>query len=138
MTKAIPDYTDRERLLVTQTLAERYGKQVPVENAESELLLDPINSTTTTCPALVWDERGAHFVISKIADSRFRCQFYYNEVQQFGTGKDVYDSLGDCVLTLLQVQSDHERDRQGVRSGMNAVDFSKANDGEDYFPPIII
>lgn len=138
MTKAIPKFSDRECLLVAQTLAERYGKQVAVESAESELLLDPINNLTTTCPALVWDERGAHFVISKIADNRFRCQFYYNQVEQFGTGKDVYDSLGDCALTLLQVQSDHERERQGMRSGMNAVDFSKANDGEEYYPPIII
>ncbi len=138
MPKAIPKFSDRECRLVEQTLAERYGEAVKVDRAESELMLDPVHNKTTLCPALVWDAREAHFVISKTADNRFRCQFYYNHVEQFGTNKEEYDSLGDCVLTLLQVQSDHERERKGVRSGMNAVDFDKANDGEEYYPPIII
>jgi hypothetical protein len=73
-----------------------------------------------------------------VAAKRFRAQFYYGEAEQFGVGKDEFDELGDCVVTLLQVQSDHERQMQGIRSGMTAVDFEKANDGEDPFAPIII
>jgi hypothetical protein len=87
---------------------------------------------------LYWQERGANFVVFKVAAKRFRAQFYYGEAEQFGVGKDEFDELGDCVVTLLQVQSDHERQMQGIRSGMTAVDFEKANDGEDPFAPIII
>lgn len=141
MSNSIPDFTASERRLVNQTLQERYGKPVAVESVEAELLLDPFDSATTPCPSLTWVERDAHFVIFKTGDknhSRFRCQFYYIEAEQFGTGKDEYDSLGDCMITLLQVQSDHERKRISLRSGMNAVDFRQANDGEEYYPPIII
>jgi len=36
------------------------------------------------------------------------------------------------VVTLLQVQSDHERQMKGVRSGMTASDF------DDYDGPLVI
>jgi hypothetical protein len=138
MASPIPAFTDREKHLVGQCLKERYGHNVPVETAEAELQLDLLKEELTTCPTLIWQERGANFVIFKTGDNRFRSQFFYTDVEQFGTGKDEYDNIGDCAITLLQVQSDHEREKAGVRSGMNAVDFSKANDGEDSFPPIII
>lgn len=138
MARPIPKFSDRERQLVSQSIYERYGYTVPLVSAEAELQLNLLEDHLTTCPTLTWDERTAHLVIFKTGDSRFRCQFYYTDVEQFGTGKDEYDNLGDCVITLLQVQSDHEREKQGMRSGMNAVDFSKANDGEDYFAPIIV
>jgi hypothetical protein len=138
MARPIPKFTDRERQLVSQSIFERCGNVVPLETAESELQLNLLKDDLTPCPTLTWDEQGARFVIFKTGDSRFRCQFYYTEVEQFNTGKDEYDSLGDCVITLLQVQANYERERQSIRSGMNAVDFSKANDGDEYFAPIII
>lgn len=138
MVRPIPKFTERERSLVHQTIKERYGSDVTFQDVDAELQLNLLEEKLTTCPSLAWDERGAHFVIFKTGDSRFRCQFYYTDIEQFGTGKDEYDNLGDCVLTLLQVQADHELQVQGIRSGMNAVDFSKANDGEEYYPPIII
>ncbi len=138
MARPIPKFTDRERTLVSQTIYERYGQTVPLQTAEAELQLNLLEETLTTCPTLTWDARTAHFVVFKTGDNRFRCQFYYTDVEQFGTGKDEYDNLGDCVVTVLQVQSDHEREKQGIHSGMNAVDFTKANDGEEYFAPIII
>ncbi len=138
MTNPIPDFSDSEHRLVSQTLLERYGKQVPVQSADAELQLDPLSDDFSTCPTLYWEERGANFVVFKVADKRFRAQFYYSEAEQFGVGKDEFDELGDCVITLLQVQSDHERQMRGVRSGMTAVDFEQANDGEDPFAPIIL
>ena len=138
MSTTIPDFTEREKKLVQQCLKERYGKEVPVETAEAEVMLDQLTQALDTCPSLTWQERDANFVVYKTGDNRFGCQFYYIETEQYGTGKDEYDNLGDCVITLLQVQADHELSRKGVRSGMNAVDFSKANDGEEYFGPIII
>jgi hypothetical protein len=138
MSTKIPNFTQRELNLVKQCLKERYGQDVPVEVAEAELMLDQLTQALDTCPTITWQERTANFVVSKTGDNRFRCQFYYIEAEQFGTGKDEYDNLGDCVVTLLQVQADHEAMRQGIRSGMNAVDFSKANDGEEYHGPLII
>ncbi len=138
MSRPIPDFTAREKNLVGQAITERYGNVVPLQTVVAELQLNLLVDELTACPSLTWEERGAHFVIFKTGDSRFRCQFYTTDVEQFGTGKEEYDNLGDCVVTLLQVQADHELQREGIRSGMNAVDFTKANDGEEYFAPIII
>lgn len=138
MTRPIAPFTDREKKLVAQCIAERYGQEVPAETADAELQLDPLKEDLTRCPTLTWTVDNAHFVIFKTGDSRFRCQFYYGDVEQFGTNKEEYDTLGDCALTLLQVQADHALMRKGIRSGMNAVDFSKANDGEEVFPPLIV
>jgi hypothetical protein len=138
MARPIPKFTERERNLVRQTIKERYDSDVSFQDVDAELQLNLLKEDLTTCPSLTWEDQGAHFVIFKTGDSRFRCQFYYTDVQQYGTGKEEYDSLGDCAVTLLQVQADLELQRQGIRSGMNAVDFTKANDGEEYFAPIII
>jgi hypothetical protein len=128
---SIPDFTDAEIKLASQTLRERYGREVPIETAEAEIGIGD-DAELTNCPVLYWQERGAHFVVFKIADSRFRAQFFYSEVAQFGTGKSDIDNLGDCLVTVLQVQSDHERQMAGVRSGTTAKDF------DDYDGPLVI
>jgi hypothetical protein len=71
--------------------------------------------STTLCPTIYWAERGAQFVVCKVAVDRYRCQFFYSEAEQYGTGHNDYDSLGDCVVPLLQVHSDHERAQRGPR-----------------------
>jgi hypothetical protein len=111
MTIGIPDFNDAERARVAALLAHRYGKQVMLELAESELQLDPDSDVLTVCPTLYWHERGAHFVVCRVAKDRYRCQFFYNEVEQYGTGITDYQDLEACVLMLLRIQSDHERDR---------------------------
>jgi hypothetical protein len=126
------DFTDSELKLVNQSIMERYGRVVPVQVADAEVQLDPEDEKLTDCPTLYWEERGAHFVVIKIGDSRYTGQFFYNEATQFGTGKPMFDNLGDCVVTLLQVQSDHEQQMKGVRSGMTAPDF------DDYDGPLVI
>ena len=131
--KTIADFSSTERQLVAQTLRERYGRSVPLEEADAELELQPDSGELSLCPAMYWEERSAHFVIFKTGDSRFRAQFFYSEAQQFGTGKEEFDNIGDCVVTLLQVQSDHERQMKGIRSGMTALDFD-----EDYHGPLIV
>lgn len=137
-TLSIPDFTDGEIQLANQTLFERYGRLVPLQAADVELRLDAASEDLASCPSLYWEERGAHFVVSKTGESLFRCQFFYTDVEQFGTGREEYDNLGDCLVTLLRVQADHERERAGVRNGMTAVDFDKAGDDEEYHPPLII
>jgi len=127
----IPDFNEAELKLAGQTLLERYGHNVSIEAGEAEIGVGD-DTELTNCPVLYWQERGAHFVVFKVSESRYRAQFFYSEAQQFGTGKNDFDNLGDCLVTLLQVQSDHERQMAGVRSGATAKDF------DDYDGPLVI
>jgi len=108
----VPDITDAELWVVEATLKERYGKPVEVQLADVELRLDHAVPDLTLCPAMVWKEQGAGFVISKVGDNRFRCQFFYSVREQYGTGKAEYDDLLECVVALLKLQADHGAKRQ--------------------------
>ena len=134
MSATFPDFTEAEQQLVKRLLVERYGRPVAIEIADSELALDPASDLLTVCPTLYWSGRGAHFVVCKVEHGRFRSQFYYSDNEQFGTGRPDYDDLEHCVLVLLQVQSDHERQRANLFSGATGADL----DGEDYFGPPVI
>jgi hypothetical protein len=133
MNTTIPDFTDAEQKLVSAFLFERYGKLVPLQTADSELQLDALSDELSLCPTLYWAERGAQFVVCKVAAERFRCQFFYSETEQYGTGHDEYDSLGDCVVTLLQVQSDHERQLASI-----SANATQASIDDDYSGPLVI
>lgn len=138
MARRIPDFTARERNLVSQTLTERFGMPIPLQAIQAEIQLDLLKEDLTQCPSLSWQMDVCNFVVFKTGDSRFRCQFYYTDAEQFGTDRSEYDSLGDCVIDLLQVQDTHEQERKRVLRGLNAVDFTKANDGEDNLAPLIV
>jgi hypothetical protein len=138
MPRPIPDFSAREKNLISQTLVERFGSAVPLQMIQSDIQLSLLNDELTTVPSLTWQEGLCHFVVFKTADCRFRCQFYYTDAEQFGTAQSEYDVLGDCVIDLLQVQGKHEQERARMLRGINAVDFSKANDGEENFAPIIV
>lgn len=137
MSNLIPDITDNEQHIVSEALLQRYGKLVALQLADSELQLDPQSTQLTDCPTLYWSERGADFVICKVGESRYRCQFFYSDQEQFGTGRDVYDNLAECVTTLLQVQADHEKTRQGVPSGATRSELGGDAD-DDYTGPLVI
>lgn len=128
------DFTESELKLVSQTLFERYGRMVALQTADAEVQLDPEREDLASCPVVYWEERGAHFVVFKLDSSRFKAQFFYNEATQYGTGKESFDNLGDCLITLLQVQADHEKEMQGIRSGMTRLDIA----GDNYDGPLII
>ena len=129
-----PDFTEAEYKLAAALLFDRYGKLVPIQLADSELQLGTDPPQLTLCPALYWNERGAHFVLCKVATDRYRCQFFYSEAEQYGTGKDEYKDLRECVMTLLQVQSDHERQLANVSSGATAANLSD----DDYHGPLVV
>ena len=132
----IPDFTDAEWQLVNQILLERYSRLVPLQAADVELLLDPTSNNLTSCPTLYWNELGAEFIVSKLADQRYRCQFFYSAHEQFGTGRDVYDNLGDCVTTLLRLQADHHQ----TRSSALAKPLANRSSGQadEYDGPLVI
>lgn len=133
MNTTIPDFTGAEQKLVSASLFERYAKLVPFQLADSELQLDASSEELTLCPTIYWAERGAQFVVCKVAADRYRCQFFYSETEQYGTGHDEYSSLGDCALTLLQVQSDHERQLANISSGATKADID-----DEYHGPVMI
>jgi len=116
--RAIPDFNTAERWVIESALQERYGHFVPIELADSDLKLDPDAPVLSTCPTVFWSERGCNFLIFKTAEDRYRCQFFYTDDEQYGTGRDEYDELAECVSLLLKLQADHEKQRQGVQTGM--------------------
>lgn len=138
----LPDFSPVDLALAEQTLFERYGERVAVEPVEVELKLDPERSTLTAVPALYWSAREAEFVVCRLPTGGYRAQFFYSPSEQFGTGRDAYDSLGDCLIAVLQVQADEEQSRQGVKTGMTGADFGTPGKGEasddDYLGPIVV
>ena len=133
---SIPDVTDSEFQLVNQILLERYSRLVPLQAADVELQLDPDSTTLTTCPSLYWNELGAEFVVSKRADHRFRCQFFYSVDEQFGTGRDFCDNPGDCVTNVLQIQADHHGTRSAALT--DVIGEKSPLQDDDYHGPIVI
>ena len=117
-TQSIPDFNSAERWVIESALKERYGRNVPIELADSELKLDPGAPVITACPTVFWSERGCNFLIFKTGEDRYRSQFFYTDEEHYGTGRDEYDELAECVGLLLKLQADHEKQRQGVHSGM--------------------
>jgi len=125
-TQSIPDFNSAERWVIESALKERYGHIVQVELADSELKLDPGAPVITTCPTVFWSERGCHFLIFKTGEDRYRSQFFYSEEEQYGTGRTEYDELAECVGLLLKLQADHEKQRQGVESGMTGGEIKQS------------
>jgi len=113
MTK-IADFTKTEIWTVESTLKERWGKDNGIEFqfADTDVRLSPSDRETVECPALIWQYEGCNFIIIKTGIQSYRCQFFYRGYQQYGTGVHEYDDIGDCIVSLLQVQSDHQREQQ--------------------------
>lgn len=93
---------------------ERHGKTVATGLADSELRLDPESTTLTVRPTIFWTERDTSFVVFKTRESRYRRQFFYGAHEQYGTGREVYDDIGECV-THLYTASGGPRTSTGVR-----------------------
>lgn len=122
--RKISDFTDAERWVLATTLTERYGAPVAVELADSEIKLDSASKEITLCPTFYWEQLGVEFVIFKVAENRYRSQFYYSITEQYGTNRE-FDDLAECVITTLRLQADHEKDRAGVTSGKTGADLNR-------------
>ena len=107
----IEDFTKNELWVIEETLAERYTDKVETDQGEAELRLDPHATELVPCPVIFWVDSGYNFVVAKIGDRRYRAQFFLRVHQQFGTGIDEFSDISECVVTLLQVQSDHQAKR---------------------------
>ena len=138
MNVTVSDFTAVERELVAKLLQHRYGKPVEPEMADSELKLDAASGELTLCPTLYWSQRGAHFVVCKVAPERYRCQFFYSDADHYGTGLDDYTDLKTCVLTLLRVQADHESRSASISGGAAALESATIAPDDEYHGPLVI
>ncbi|HFE48719.1 MAG TPA: hypothetical protein ENJ21_05325 [Chromatiaceae bacterium] len=109
----IPDISETEKWVIENTLKERYGQDVPIELADSEIRLNPSDRELSSCPVVYWNADDCNFIIFKTGDRRYRCQFFYRSYQQFSTGVHEYDDLTECIVSLLQAQADHTAKERG-------------------------
>lgn len=111
---SIADFTKSEIWTVESTLKERWGKEneIELQFADTDIRLNLGEKDTTECPAMIWQHEGCNYVIFKTGIQNYRCQFFYRGYQQYGTGVFEYDDIGDCIISLLQVQSDHARENK--------------------------
>ncbi len=122
---AIPEFNDAEKWVIGSALKERHKTKIAIELADSEVKLDPNSEEPTVSPAVYWSARGANFAICKIAENRYRSMFFYTVYDAYGTGRDAYDEIADCVSTLLRLQADHEKERAGASSGKTRDDLNQ-------------
>ncbi len=116
--KKIEDFSPTELDVVKTTLTERFGQEIPVELGDAEIRLYPDDRELVTRPVMYWasPEDDSKFFIAKVKNNEFRCQFFYRGYQQYGTGKDRYDNVGDCVISMLQVHTEHEEAKKQEQS----------------------
>ena len=73
---------------------------------------------------------------------RDRARAAYLEARGFrifrARNQDVYDNLGDCVITLLRLQADHHGTRSGSLPEGAARQGPAGDDDENYLPPIVV
>ena len=103
---SFPGFSASDLSLAHACLKERFGKDIEIQEVETEVRLSLGDRDLVLCPALYWKEDGCAFVLSKTGQAAYRAMFFYSVKDRFGTGKEDYDNLGDCMITLLKVQED--------------------------------
>ncbi|MFN2308965.1 MAG: hypothetical protein ABR553_04420 [Gammaproteobacteria bacterium] len=67
----LPDFNDSELWTVRSALKERYGHDVEVQLAETEVRLSRHTTNMTPCPTLYWQAGdGCHFLVVKTGAER--------------------------------------------------------------------
>jgi len=112
----IPGFSPSDIKLVQATLMERFGHGADIQEVETEVRQSQADRELTACPALFWTWDDCAFVVSRTGQAAYRAMFYYSVKDRFGTGKEEYDNLGDCVISLLKVQEEEQTKRE-TRTG---------------------
>jgi len=108
MTTKIPDFDVNELAIIRSALKNRYGREIEIQLADSEVQLEPNSAEITHYPTVFWQVAAVSFVILKLASAHYRCLFLYGDDQQYGTGVEDYYDIATCVTQLLQAQADHD------------------------------
>ena len=109
----IADIKDSEMWIIKTTLKERYGEDRELQMADGEIRLSPSDRELSSCPMVIWEDDGCHFVVMKTDDRKYRAQFFYRGYQQYGTGVHEYDDLTECTVGILQAQADFVAKERG-------------------------
>jgi len=109
-TTMLLEFTDIEIATIRELLTRRYEKDIEIHLADSDMTLED-EKEPREFPTVFWHARGANFMVIKTGMFGFRTQFFYTPHEQFDTGVDEFNSLGQCVSTVLQVQAEHEKQR---------------------------
>ena len=104
---SIPNFTPTEIETVHQLVHQRYQETIEIQLADSELMFDLKRGQRVDCPTLFWHMHGANFAVIRSGLNRRRCQYSFAPHDQHSTDREEYDSLEQCIITLLQVQVDH-------------------------------
>lgn len=140
----IPDFSTAELKRVRGILKARYHGDVEIHVADCEMSLRGQADEVTEYSALFWRALVVNFVIVRSAQDAFRYQYFYTPDEPYGTGHPEYNELTECVGAVLQVESDHAREKEGVRSGTSGeifLDHRKTSIGlppKPYTPTIYI
>jgi hypothetical protein len=114
----IPDITSHEMWLIQSTLNERYSTIVKAQQVDVELRLSPADRDLTICPAVFWEDGKCRFIIAKTFEDKrtgnrlYYSQFFYSMRHNYGTEEHEHKDLGDCVVNLLKLQEDFEKQQQ--------------------------
>ncbi len=106
----IKDFSDTDVQTVQKTLDERWGKdKTELQFADVDVRAN--DRELSTCPALFWEHKDSRFIIFKISNLTYKAQFDYNGQDQYGTPEVIFDNVLDCLVTILQVHADLEREK---------------------------
>jgi len=111
-TRPIADFTDAELWTLRTALQERYGHKPDLQLGEAEVRLNRQHRHLTVCPVAGWQDGDCTMLVFKSGPGDYRGEFFYRVHEHYGTGIESFDNLAVCLVTLLQVQADHARDRQ--------------------------
>jgi hypothetical protein len=74
------------------------------------------------CPTVFWPTRQANFVGLWVENTSYRSESFFRPHEQWAAGPLEYAMLKRCVVALLTVQTDHER--EGGFSGSSRPTFA--------------
>ncbi|MBF2761545.1 MAG: hypothetical protein ISN28_15010 [Ectothiorhodospiraceae bacterium AqS1] len=114
------DLSEEEVAIVRGKIEGRWrNEDIDIHLADVEF--SPEASTPTReCPAIFWQMRGCNFLVVKLGIDRYRAEFFYSDMERYGVGIDEFSTIGECALTLLRIQADHESVRLGNFPGKEA------------------
>lgn len=118
MSNKIPDFTESELRVSATARIERYGEEVELQLADTEMqnMQNKQNNKDSNekvdCPVIL-RHQGASFIASKMGEKRFPARYFYTPRKQFSAAEDGCAEVGDCLLAVPMVQADHQAQKAG-------------------------
>jgi hypothetical protein len=107
---SVSGYTEEQYSSAQAIVDKRYGEHIELLLADSDGPIDVDSGEASSCPALFWTARECNFIVLRTDEEVFLARYFYNPNEQFSTLQEHFNTIEDCVLGVLQAQSDHERE----------------------------